>query len=1287
VGHRPVLVIHPDSTPVLSAIEVTDEAETDRIERVKLACEEEARRPFDLVRGPILRLVLYRLSTTEHVLLVTAHHIVFDGWSVGIFLNELVTLYSAFLEGRLSPLTALSIQYSDIARDQRQNLQGEVLDDLIAFWKKNLEGMPPHLALPYDHSMQAGMNFRGARHLFELDEELARSLKDLSRREGATLYMTLLAGLAALLHRYTGQTDIVVAAPTAGRVSTRTRALIGNLINTLVLRTDVSGAPTFRELIARARRTALDALSHQDLPFNTLVGSLNPERDASGASLVQVLLVLQNNPLPALEMPGLTAEVLDICTGRALYELTIELWERNGRLVGWFDYDRDLFEAGTIARMAGHLRTLLEAAANDPDRPVAELPLLSTEERRQVVETFNATRVEYPLDTCVHRHIEAQVERTPEAIAVMFEGLAVSYRELDERADRLARRLRGWRVGPEVLVGVCLERSVEMVVGLLAVIKAGGAYVPLDPEYPAERLAFMVEDSNAAVLLTQRRYRDRLPASGKRVICLDEDLEDPSGTSEEDPAGEVRPDNLAYVIYTSGSTGRPKGAMNTHRNVVNRLFWMQQTYRLDAGDRMLQKTPISFDVSVWEIFWPLMTGATLVVARPGGHRDPAYLWRVIAEQGITTMHFVPSILQAFVEEAETAKRHRLRWIMATGEALPFELQERFFERLPGVDLHNVYGPTEAGEVSYWHCRQGEGSRSVPIGRPIANTRLYVLDGLRNPVPVGLPGELYIGGIAVGRGYWRRPELTAERFVTDPFGEPEARMYRTGDLARWRADGNIEYLGRLDHQIKVRGFRVELGEIESMLLQHPAIREAVVVAHQKGPGDTRLVTYVTTHPGATPPTALQLRTHLMSSLPDYMVPSAFAVLETLPLTPSGKVDRKALPAPDSIRPELDEAFAAPRSQTEWELARIWGQILQVDRVGIHDNFFDLGGHSLLASQVISRMNDTFPVKLPLRRIFETPTVAGLAHAIESDASDKVRESIRLLKPGSPGPALFLVHEGLGETLVYEKLARRMPEMVKVFGIEPRSTGYYPILHTRIPDMAAYYLQQIRQIQPEGPYFLGGLCVGGLIAFEMALQLEAQGLPLGFVALFDSPSPQIPLRAWLTKQRQWGRFVTALRGAEGGSDGLGQFLDGSAKAARKLRSFLAYEMTSRAKRLSDTLRFRALRWAVDHGHRVPRFVQGLPVITVLDSARVAYVANRRLKGKAILFRASGGEGSNEALANLSSDPILGWGGRIERELEIVDTPDGHNGMLQEAYVEELSRYLSAQIDRALSVEAAS
>jgi amino acid adenylation domain-containing protein len=826
-----------------------------------------------------------------------------------------------------------------------------------------------------------------------------------------------------------------------------------------------------------------------------------------------------------------------------------------------------------------------------------------------------------------------------------------------------------------------------MVVALLGVLKAGGAYVPLDPEYPAERLAFMVSDSDAPVLLTHRRRADRLPGSRGQVICLDEAGDDVPGPFGENPQGGARAENLAYMIYTSGSTGKPKGAMNTHRAIVNKLLWRQKTYGLGERDRLLQKTPFSFDVSVWEFFWPLISGATLVVAQPGGHRDPAYLGQVIAEQRITTIHFVPSMLQVFVEGADADKCRSLRRVFCSGEALSFELQERFYDRFSGVELHNLYGPTEtAVEVSFWACRRGEGARGVPIGRPIGNVQLYVLDDRMKPVPVGLPGELYIGGVAVGRGYWRRPDLTTERFVQDPFNaESGAGLYRTGDLARWRPDGNIEYLGRLDHQVKVRGFRIELGEIESALLCHPDIRETVVVARQYGSCDTRLIGYVVANSKNSPPAPSQIRSFLMRSLPEYMVPSTIVVLEALPLSPNGKVDRKALPAFDPVRPESDELFAAPRTSTESELARIWSQVLRVDKVGIYDNFFDLGGHSLLATQVISRVNETFPVKLALRRIFETPTVAGLAQAMEGDAATGVRESLRLLKPGGAGPALFLVHDGVGDTHVYNNLAKHMPEMVKVFGIDPYGTGYCPILHTRIPDMAAYYVQQIREIQPEGPYFLGSLCAGGMIAFEMGLQLEALSLPVGFVTLLDAPGPRMRLKPLLIKKRQLARFTAVLHGGAENS-GMSHLLDRLAILTRKLRNFLVHESASRATRFSEAIRFRRLRWVLDLGRPVPRYLQGMSVMTVLSFARKEYLPARLLEGKAVLIRSTEGEGTDEAIVNLTSDPLFDWGGRVKGKLEVLDIPGGHSSMLQEPNVDELARYLSVLIDQTLAAEVA-
>jgi amino acid adenylation domain-containing protein len=736
------------------------------------------------------------------------------------------------------------------------------------------------------------------------------------------------------------------------------------------------------------REVCLDALAHQDLPFERLVEELKPARDLSRNAVFQVMFALQNAPQAALELPGLTLTPVDTGAGAAQFDLSLLAWETPDGLAAFFSYATDLFDEATIARMAAHWRVLLEAMVAAPERRVSELALLTEPERRQVLVEWNATSREYGAERRLHRLLEAQAARTPDAVALEYEGRELSYAEVNRRANQLARVLRKQGVGPDVLVGVFAERSFEMVVALVAVLKAGGAYVPLDPSYPAERLAHVLEDAGAPLVLAQPQLASALPASATEVLVLDPAWAAYAGESGEDLEDAGTPGNLAYVIFTSGSTGRPKGAMNEHRGIVNRLLWMQEQYGLGGHDAVLQKTPFSFDVSVWEFFWPLMTGARLVIARPEGHRDSAYLVDLIRERGITTLHFVPSMLRVFLEEEGLEGCGSLKRVICSGEALPHELQERFFARLPAVELHNLYGPTEAAvDVTYWACRRGDERLTVPIGRPVANTQMYVLDAHMQPVPAGVAGELYIGGVQVGRGYVGRPELTAERFVPDPFSKaPGARLYKTGDLARHLADGAIEYLGRLDYQVKIRGQRIELGEIEAVLDQHPAVGQSVVMAREDTAGDQRLVAYVV--PRETAPTSAQLKEHLLRTLPPYMVPAAYVFLQALPLTSSGKVDRKALPAPE--RSALQQAaYVAPRTATEKVLAGIWAEVLKLERVGMEDNFFELGGHSLLATQVMSRIRYAFDVDLPLITLFESPSVRGMSTSILNESSDHRR----------------------------------------------------------------------------------------------------------------------------------------------------------------------------------------------------------------------------------------------------------------------------------------------------------
>jgi len=847
----PVQVVHPPAAFTLPVIDVSSLPEEQRVVRVRRIRDDAAQEPFDLEKGPLVRTVLVRQGADDHVFLVTMHHIVTDGWSANIFLRELKVLYEAFSQGRPAPLKDLPIQYADYACWQRHRLESGALDGQMAYWKERLGGELPVLDLPTDHPRPPMQSFRGGALTRLFPAELARGLNSLARETGATLFMTLLAAFQVLLHRYSGQRDVIVGSPIANRDLPELEALIGFFVNTLALKTDLGGDPTFQELLGRVRGVLLDAYANRDLPFEKLVSELHPERDMSHNPLFQVMFVLQNTGYDGAGFAGLERSPMRSFTGTAKFDLWLSIREGSRGLHATLEYSSDLFEEATAARLLGHYRTLLEGIVADADRRLSELPLLTPGEHAGLA-ACNDTEVDYPgAERLLHELIEEQVDRTPDAVAVVFGEERLTYGELDARSNRLARYLRRLGVGPDVPVGVCAERSVELVVALLGILKAGGAYVPLDSEYPAERLAFMLEDSGVKVLLTQERLAEALPPHQTRVIRLEGDWEAVSRESAARPQGGATNQNLAYIIYTSGSTGRPKGAMNSHRGIVNRLLWMQEAYGLDATDRVLQKTPFSFDVSVWEFFWPLLTGAALVLAEPGGHKDAAYLVELIRNEGITTMHFVPSMLQAFLEEAGLEECDSLRRVICSGEALPPQAVKRFYARLGGSggELHNLYGPTEAAvDVTWWPCSREGTPRVVPIGRPIANTQIHILDSRLNPVPIGVPGELYIGGVQLARGYWNRPGLTAGTFVPDPFGKaPGARLYWTGDRARRLADGNIEFLGRIDHQVKLRGYRIELGEIEATLQGHEGVREAVVLSREDVPGRQRLVAYVVPDP--------------------------------------------------------------------------------------------------------------------------------------------------------------------------------------------------------------------------------------------------------------------------------------------------------------------------------------------------------------------------------------------------------------------------------------------------------
>jgi amino acid adenylation domain-containing protein/non-ribosomal peptide synthase protein (TIGR01720 family) len=959
----------------------------------------EAARGFDLERGPLFRALLLRLAAGEHVLSVAMHHAVSDEWSVGVLVREMSELYAARLRGEDAALPELPVRYADFAAWQRGWLRGDALERQLAFWRERLADAPRAIDLPTDRPRPPVWSGRGALHAFALPAAVAERVDAAARERGATPFMVLLAAWQLLLARWSGQDTIVVGTPVASRQREETEGLIGFFVNMLALRADVAPEAGFADLLARVRETALDAWAHQDLPFERLVDELQPERDRSRTPVFQVAFVMQNAPTAAPRLPGVAVAAQE-GAGRATskFDLTLEVAAESDGLRASIEYATDLFDAATVARMAEHFGLLLDAALAAPDAPVADLPLLTDAERARLAAWNDTAEAFDRAGATLPALIEAQARRTPDAVAVVFEGEVLTYAELDARSGSLAAALREMGVGPESRVGVCMERSAELVVALLGVLRAGGAYVPLDPGYPADRLSYMVADAAVPVLLTQERLRDGLPEFAGEIVVVAPSPPGPlspaSGRKGENDSGEeagavshsrtfalshsLFPDNLAYVIYTSGSTGQPKGAMNAHRGVVNRLLWMQREYGLTADDVVLQKTPFSFDVSVWEFFWPLLAGARLVLAKPDGHRDPHYLSELVEREGVTTLHFVPSMLQAFLEAGEPARCGSVRRVVCSGEALGAEVRDRFFERLPHAELYNLYGPTEAAvDVTHHACAPGE--PTVPIGRPVANTRIHVLDGRLGETPTGVPGELHIAGVQVGRGYHGRPELTAERYVPDPFAaEAGARMYRTGDRARWLASGEVEYLGRLDAQVKVRGFRIEPGEVEAALRRHASVGDAAVVVRSDD-GRARLVGYVVAAMGAEVDVEA-LRAHLAAWVPEYMVPSALVVLGELPLTPSGKLDRRALPAPEAGSAGGAE-HVAPRTEAEAALARAWRELLRVERVGAHDNFFELGGDSILAIQMVSRARAA-GVRIAPWQVFQHQTLAGLASVADT-----------------------------------------------------------------------------------------------------------------------------------------------------------------------------------------------------------------------------------------------------------------------------------------------------------------
>jgi len=992
---EPFQVIAPEEHLNLRLVDLSKLGQEEQDREARLLAQEDSRKPFDLAIGPLLRATLVTLSPEESLFLLSIHHIISDGWSLGIFFEELAEVYDAFSRGEPSPLPSLPIQYADYAVWQREWMQGKRLEEEIGYWRGQLSGAPALLELPTDRPRPAVQTFRGAQVSSSIPGELAGALRRLSRSEGATLFMTLLAAFQTLLSRFCGQEDVVVGCPVAGRSRTETEGLIGLFVNTLALRTDLSEDPTFRELLHRVRGVTIGAYSHQDVPFEKVVEELQPRRSLSHAPIVQVFFALENTPRRAWKLPGLTLSPLEVEADVARADLTIFMREEGEALPYELEFNADLFDSSTMGDFAARLETLLQGIVADPNRPISRLPLLTAAERGRILAGSRGSAEPPAPRTTLPELFEQNARRWPDKVAVVCEGKCLTYGELNARANQLARALRRRGVGPGALVGLCVERSLEMIVGILGVLKGGGAYVPIDPAYPKDRISFLLADSAAKLLLTDQAVRPILAGSQAEAILLDSGWGEIQRESTENPAPLAGPDDIAYAIYTSGSTGRPKGVLVRHAGVANLFAGTRGELGFDETDVWTVFHSYAFDLSVWELWGPLLHGGRLVIVPTEATQSPLDFAHLLKDEGVTVVSQTPAAARRLAairnDPAAGAAQWRLRLLICGGEALAADLAVELLSW--NVPLWNFYGPTEA---TVWTTikRVGPadcGGGFVSIGRPIANTAAYVLDAHREPVPEGVAGDLYLGGSGLARGYLRRPELDRERFVPDLFaGSDAARLYRTGDRARRTRAGDLEFLGRDDHQVKLRGYRVELGEIETALTEHPKVREAAVLVREDEPGDPRLVAYFTPEAGDIPSQAA-LRGFLLDRLPEYMVPQAFVTLEAIPLTSNAKVDRRALPAPSGARPDIERPFVAPRTRTEEKLAEIWRRLLALDQVGVEDDFFELGGHSLKATQALARVKDVFGIELPLRSLFEVPTVAGLAGRIEKRKTEERGDS--------------------------------------------------------------------------------------------------------------------------------------------------------------------------------------------------------------------------------------------------------------------------------------------------------
>ena len=1243
VDSVPMQRVHPPPTWALPLVDLSGMSRPDAEQEATRMAIEDTRPPFDLTTGPLIRPRLVRIAADHHRLYLGLHHIIFDGASLNrVILPELVALYDDFAAGRAPSLPESPIQYADFASWSRDGRYDSEFPERVAYWRQHLTGAPT-LELPIDKPRPTHQSFRGRMvQLFAIPKAQVDELRALSHGNGASMFQALTSAFVILLQRCTGNDDIVLGtvADLRGRYYGGVESMVGYCVTPLVLRADLRDDPSFLEVLRRVRAELRAGLDHL-VPFEGLVRELQPHRDRGVNPIFQAMMVMQpaNVSTDALWTLCHMDAKFGTEVGTVKFDLSVEFDEMtDGVLYGRLGYNTDLFEPESAQRLAARWGPLVTSILAAPARPVSELLILSDEERNRQLVEWNQTEVEYPRATCLHELTAEQARRTPDAVVSDGLGGRLTFAELDDRAGRLASRLRELEVGPETLVGICMQRSTDLVVALLGVLKAGGAFVPLDPDQPHQRLVMMLSEARPSVVITTDRDRGALPTMGARIVCLDRERDDWMSRPAM-VATECGPDNLAYVLFTSGSSGSPKGVMVEHSSLINQLLWKVDILGLSAADRLLQKTPLGFDPAVGELFYPLLTGASLTLLAPGDHADPRRLWEVVRDERITVVGFVPSMLEGFIAAADPVDLGSLRLVTAGGETISPGLVRSFFTRFgPAVELRNLYGPTEATLcASSWRCDPSSDG-TVPIGRPVANTQIYLLDANLNPVPIGAPGELCIGGVQVARGYVNRPELTAERFVPNPFRAGE-RLYRTGDIARHRNDGAIEFLGRRDGQVKIRGVRIELGEIEAAMARHPDVRQAVAALRDDGERQRRLVAYILPPGAGRAPNLAEMRAFLSDSLPSSMLPSALMVVDSIPFTHSGKLDRGALPDPD-LRPVT--TFRPPRSVLETRLAALWARMLKVPQVGIDDDFFELGGHSLLAVRLLGRVEAEFRVAISLSAFLEgSATVARMASAVQSRA-----DAGRLAEPTpSPvtTPVLFFVEPGESGMLTLRHFARALGPAQKVVGLLPERNGARFDQSRSVESLAAGILRTIRATQATGPYYLAGWSIGGLLAYEIATQLRAGGDEVALLALLDAGAP-----AFSREAMRRGMSLTQRLARQRARGPAGSLRHTRVVATREVRAALV-RLHLRPSRIGDDFDWRG-------AHRV--------------ASRYACPGNDAPMDLFLTARGVTESGSRS----------LGWEEVHQGPLCIHDVPGGHESMVSEPHVSTVAEMLSVALRRA-------